>query len=266
MTGSTLAALLGHAWRRHRVTMIAISVAVGLLEFIFTRMAPLPNQVNWMALMLQTLSQEVQDMLGNEAMLSSGGFLALGYVHPFFILVTSVWVVRVSSAAVAGEVGRGTMDLLASRPVPRWQLIAAGFITLAAGLVVIVGAGFVGTAIGLQFRALDVRPAAFAPVAAAAFLLFAAWGAVGLAISAMRRDASQAIAWTTAVIAVSFVLDYLARLWPTIARLRSISLFRYYEPQALLSAGVQGRAVLVLGTTLVVAYLVAAWAVRNRDL
>jgi len=38
----------------------------------------------------------------------------------------------------------------------------------------------------------------------------------------------QAIAWTTTILAASFVLDYLARLWTPIAALRPISLFHYY--------------------------------------
>jgi len=266
MSGSTLVALLGHSWRRHPVTLASITLAVGLFEFIFTRMAPSPNEISWMKMMLGTMSEQVRGLMGNEAVLSGGGFLALGYVHPFVMLLASVWVVRVSSAAIAGEIGIGTMDLLASRPVPRWHFVAAGFMTLAIGVAAIFAIGFLGTTIGLELRELDVHVSAFRPVIVVATLLFAAWGAVGLAIGAMCRDASQSIAWTTAVIAVSFVLDYLARLWTTIASLRRFSLFRYYEPQAILSGGVPDGTVVVFMAALVVALAVAHLLVRARDL
>ncbi len=57
---------------------------------------------------------------------------------------------------------------------------------------------------------------------------------------------------TTAILAVSFVLDYLARLWAPVSRLRPLSLFRYYEPQAILASGLSRVALLTLGGTLLV--------------
>ena len=265
MTSATLLALLRHAWRRHRTPLIVTSASVGFFEFVLTRLAPSPTEISWIGMLLTTLPPEVRGLIGNDVALSSGGFLALGYAHPFFLLLLSVWVVRVSTAAVASEIGRGTMDLIASRPVPRWQLIASGFVALTTGLGVMIAAAWVGTTVGVHLRGLDVPTAAFQSVALTAWLLFATWGAVGLAIGATRRDASQAISWTTAVIAASFVLDYLARLWTAIGSLRSLSLFRYYEPQTLL-AGMSGRAVVVLGVTLMIAYVAATVAIEHRDL
>src|SRR5690242_1446006 len=118
--------LLGHAWARHRVPLVPIAAAVGLFEFVLTRLAPAPNAVSWIGGLLGTLPPEVQTLVGNEVARTPGGFLALGYSHPFFILLLSAWIVRASAAAIAGEVGPGTMDLVASRPVPRWALAAAG--------------------------------------------------------------------------------------------------------------------------------------------
>jgi len=261
-----LLTLLRHAWARHRVPLIPIAVAVGLFEFILTRIAPAPNEVSWITTLFTTLPPEIRTLLGSDVALSSGGFLALGYTHPFFIALQVVWVVRTSSAAVADEVGRGTMDLLATRPVARWHFVAAGITALGLGLGVILAAGLAGTAVGLFLRPLDVRVSAFLPVAGAAWLLFAAWGAVGLAIGASRRTGGQAISWTTAILAASFVLDYIARLWAPVARLRPLSLFRYYEPQAILAFGLSRAALLTLGGTILAGVLAGLVVLYRRDL
>jgi len=268
VTGSagTVITLLRHAWSRHRIPLIPIALAIGLFEFLLTRLAPAPNEVNWISGLMATMPPEVRALIGNELAVTPGGFLAIGYAHPFFILLLATWVVRVSAAAVAGEVGLGTLDMLASRPAARWTLLVSGMKTVALGLAAIVGCGWAGTAIGLGLRSLDVPATGLLPVAAMAWLLFTAFGAVGLLISASRRDGGQAIGWTTAVIAASFVLDYLARLWTPIARLRPLSLFRYYEPQVILAIGVPTRAVLVLAGTLVAGLVAGLALLARRDL
>lgn len=268
MTGSVgaVVTLLRHAWSRHRVPLIPIALAIGLFEFLLTRLAPAPNEVNWIAGLIETMPPEVRALMGNELAVTPGGFLAIGYAHPFFILLLATWVVRVTSAAVAGEVGAGTMDLLASRPVARWTFLITGLKTVALGLALIVGCGWAGTAIGLRLRPVDVSATSLLPVAGVAWLLFAAFGAVGLLVSALRRDGGQAIGWTTAIIATSFVLDYLARLWGPIAGLRPLSLFRFYEPQVIFASGVPARSFVVLFATLVVALAAGLVVLARRDL
>ena len=96
--------------------------------------------------------------------------------------------------------------------------------------------------------------------------MFAAWSAVGLLVSSTRRDGGQAIGWTTAILVVSFVLDYLARLWTPISGLRPFSLFRYYEPQAIFSDGLPGTTIMVLISTLVVSLIAAIAVINRRDL
>lgn len=266
MSAAPMVTLLRHAWARHRLPLIPIALAIGFFEFLLTRLAPAPNELSWMAALLVTLPPEVRALLGNDVVLSPAGFLALGYEHPFFFLLLSTWVVRTTSAVIAGEVGLKTMDLLASRPVARWHLAAAGMTTVALGLGAIVACAWIGTSVGVHTRALGVRASAFAPLALGAWLLFTAWGAVGLAIGSMRREGGQAIAWTTTVIATSFVLDYLARLWAPISGLRPLSLFRYYEPQRILVSGLPSRTILVLAGTMIVGLAVSTIIVRWRDL
>ena len=265
MTGG-IGTLLRHAWARHRGPLLTMAPAIGLFQFLLTRLAPAPNEVSWVSNLLMAMPPELRTLVGNEIAVTPGGFLAIGYTHPFFVILLSVWVVRVSSTAVAGEVGLGTMDLLASRPLRRWHFIAAGMLAIAAGLAAIAGCAWIGTAIGLRTRPIGVDASTFLPVAAAAWLLFATWGAVGLLISATRRDAGQAISWITAVVAGSFVLDYLARLWAPIFWLRPLSLFRYYEPQAVLASGLSASSEVVLASVLVLSLAGSVAVMHRRDI
>ncbi len=262
----TMAALLRHGWARHRIPLIPMVAAVALFQFLLTRIAPAPHEVSWMAAMMQMLPPELRTLAGGDLALSPGGFLAIGYTHPFFILLLSAWVVRTSSAAVAGEVGLGTIDLLASRPAARWTFVAAGLLTVMIGLAAIVGAAWVGTTIGVSVRPLDISGRQFLPLAFTAWLLFAAWGGVGLLIGATRREGGQAMGWTIAAIAGSFVLDYVARLWTPVVATRPASLFRYYEPPVILMSGIPILTIVVLAGVLGVSLALAVAVVGRRDL
>ena len=137
---------------------------------------------------------------------------------------------------------------------------------VAGGLALLVSAAWAGTAIGLSLRPVGITGSRFISVAAMAWLLFLSFGAVGLLVAATRREAGPAIAWTSGLIATSFVVDYLARVWKPMAGLRPMSPFAYYQPQHIVSAGVRGSDVVRLAGLMVVATVVAIVLFRRRDL
>ena len=84
--------------------------------------------------------------------------------------------------------------------------------------------------------------------------------------SATQREGETAVSWCAGILAGSYVLDYLARVWTAIAFLRPLSLFRYHEPQRVLRDGLVAGDILVLSAVGAVA-LAAAFAVfARRDL
>jgi ABC-2 type transport system permease protein len=69
-------------------------------------------------------------MLGGEDvdMDKAQDLLSIGYVHPLIVVIFCIWSVGRASGALAGELDRGTMELLLAQPVPRWKLILAHFL------------------------------------------------------------------------------------------------------------------------------------------
>lgn len=262
--------LLGHLWRRHRLALLFLAIGMFLFEWIFTRIAPEPAQAERIrGLLFGFVPPAVMEVFGQEmlANLTARGFLGFGWVHPFPVLMLAIWTVRVSAGSLAGEIARGTMDLVAARPVSRASLVTTTALTLGLGLAVIVAAGWAATAVGLAIRPLDgVRGADFLRVAGAAWLLFLAFGAVGLVVSATHRSGGGAIALTSALLAVSFAVDFLARVWRPIAWSRPWSLFGYYQPQQILTRGLAREDAMLLGLVALVALALAFAVFQRRDL
>ena len=76
-------------------------------------------------------------------------FLAIGLLHPVVLVMCVVWGVGRAAGAIAGELDRGTMELLMSQPVPRNRLILAHFLTDCVVLPIICLSFFAGTQFGL---------------------------------------------------------------------------------------------------------------------
>lgn len=262
--------LLAHHWRRHRLALVWLVAASALFQYAITRVVPDASQTAFVRELFAMVPASVRVLFGEELManLTAGGFLAFGYVHPFPLLIFSAWAVRVATGALAGEVGRGTMDLLAARPVSRSAQVTAAALAVGAGLTLVAAAEWGGTAAGLRTRVLeDVAAARFLPLAAMSLLLFAAFGAIALLVSALRSEGGSAISWCAGILAGSYVTDYLARVWPTIGFLRPFTLFRYFEPQRILrEGGATPLDVAVLACAGAVALLLAFAAFARRDL
>ena len=264
-----IAVLFRHHVRLHRVPLLPLAAGLALFEWIMTFVAREPAVSGFLTSALRAAPPQFLALLNQElvATVSPQGIIGVGYTHPFTLVMMAVWAVRVPSAALAGEIGRGTMDLVAARPVARYQQVAAALLALLAGLAILAAAAWLGTFGGLAGRPLEgVTAWHYLPVVAALWMLFASAGAVAILVSALAREAGTAIAWTSGLMVASYVLDYAARVWSRLAPIRPLSLFRYYEPQRLLSSGLAGEDVLVFAAVAVVALAAAFVVFARRDL
>ncbi|HEY2787621.1 MAG TPA: ABC transporter permease subunit [Fimbriiglobus sp.] len=188
-------------------------------------------------------------------------FLAIELLHPVILALTCIWAVGRAAGAVAGELDRGTMELLLSQPVPRNRLVLAHFLVDLTVIPAICGSVVLGTQLGLaavgpfvvDYSSLDKlmekapikvrnpdRPTELEVDATAqwkgamnlAGFAFAVSGFT-LAISAAGRSRGKVTGLAVLVVVLMFVANVLGQLWSAAAFLRPASVFFYYQPQKL---------------------------------
>ncbi len=186
-------------------------------------------------------------------------FLAVELLHPVVIILAALWAVGRAAGAVAGELERGTMELLMSQPVPRNRLILAHLIADAVVIPAIVVSLILGTQLGvaanvpftLDTSAFQKMPAnaqvfiktlklpASLPVDASGqwaaglnlvALMFALSG-VTMLISACGRNRWRAIGWASLMAVVMFIGNVVGQLWESASVVRPFTVFFYYQPQ-----------------------------------
>jgi beta-exotoxin I transport system permease protein len=186
--------------------------------------------------------------------------LSIGYVHPIIQILFCLWAIGRAAGAIAGEIDRGTMELLLAQPLPRSRVILAHLcvdallipalcLSLWGGLW--AGIAFVGELkpdIGafkdFPLAIKEVDPAllkmnadAFGPplVNVAAFL-FAVSG-LTMWLSAAGRYRSRVIGIAIVLILVQFVMNIVGQIWDNVSFFRPLSLFYYYQPQQIVLHG-----------------------------
>jgi len=112
--------------------------------------------------------------------------------------------------AIVGDIDRGTMLLLLSYPVARWQVLAGKFLghVCVMAVATVVGYGGAGAAVGLLHEGVGAADwGAFATLVASTALLGACFVALGLLVSVSVRERGAAIGLAV-VLWLGFVVLY----------------------------------------------------------
>jgi ABC-2 type transport system permease protein len=134
---------------------------------------------------------------------STIGLEVFWWNHPFIVLTVVGWAIARGSAAVAGEIDRGTMDLTLSRPVSRTTYLSAQIAVSVFGLLMLAGALALGTYVAGKFFALK-SPPSFLHLCRPATIVFA----LGLSIFGytLPLSAVDSVRWRPGLIALGATL------------------------------------------------------------
>ena len=261
------AALLRHTWRVQRNKLALVSIGLTIWGFlppvIYARYG---SQIT--ALVESGLLPEEFARFGGGDVFSLSGAIALSFIHPIAIILTSVFSVGFSVSAVAGERQRGTLEVALARPVSRrafyLSLLAASFgfiaITTAALLAGSVsGATFAGVVKELVFGNLPL-------LWLNAVLQFGTIAAIALAASVSFDRLAPALGVTLSIVVAMYLLEVLGSLWPAAAWLQPYSLFHYLKARAILNGFAAPRDLGVLSSVILITMLWALVVFPRRDL
>src|SRR5262245_20606351 len=124
---------------------------------------------------------------GGGDLFSLAGTIALGFVHPFTLLLMGIVAIGFPATAIAGEREKGTLEVTLSRPISRRglyvTLLVAGLLFLAVLLALHLVGSYIGSFITGVSDELDLGR--MAQMWLAGWLLFVAFMSLAFAASAM---------------------------------------------------------------------------------
>lgn len=209
----------------------------------------------------------VQTVIGGESIKldQAMDMLSIGYVHPLMQFIFCIWAVGRASGAIAGEIDRGTMELVLSQPLPRPRLVLAHFLVDLITIPIICLSLWAGNWVG--YWALgpiepkepppDVRrvaalggqkeppkpdpaklrtdPAAFGPALLSVAALIFAVGGSTMWLSARGRFRWRVLVTAVFLFLVMFLINLVGQMWEEgFGWARPLTVFYYYQPQQII--------------------------------
>lgn len=255
---------------RKRVSLAVFAVAAAFLHGLIAVSFPAVGGIAAVESVVGTFPDGLRTLLRIAPNLQAGfglqDYLAFSWFHPVFLGLGAAFVVGRAADGLAGEIERGSVYLVLSRPIRRFHFVLGKYLEMVAGCAVIGGSAWLGLWIGVRMTLPDsVDVVRYLPAAITVWLLFAALGGGAFVISALARTGGAAAGWGSAWTLIAFVLDVI----PAVAgaRVGDLNPWHHYYPQELVAAGrVDPIGLLVLTCWVVGSSLLAMAIFGRRDL
>lgn len=235
---------LGLVQRSLRETFVATLMFAGLLALMSGLMAyALPQvQARFMSRGVPPGLQQIRNvMLGVDASTTGVANVAfsIAWSHPVVLTLLFAHAILVCSRVPAGEIERGTIDVLLGLPVSRWTLWRSEtFAWLLQGAAVL-GAVYVGSFTGSRWIKPEYRPdwGNLALVLANLALVYAVVGTVAMAAASAFDRRGRAVLLVLMLSVGSLLINFLELLWEPAKTVAFLSILHYYRPAGMLMRG-----------------------------
>lgn len=194
-------------------------------------------------------------------------FLAFGFGHPLFLVLSLSVAITSGVAAIATEVESGRSELIFTAPVRPTTILGARIVEWALAQGAVISGGLIGALIGTQLSG-DLSAVSLAvPLRASLQFCSVAFFIAGVAFAASAHAPSRGAAFgaTVGVTAGSYVVNLVGLLWSPLSFVRWINAFGYYSPTKAAEHLQWGNAGVLVAAGLVL-FAVAARSVSHRDL
>lgn len=254
--------------RRTAGPMLYWSLGLGVMAFIAAWMVPLFDAVR-LGEVLQNMPPVVLAAAGLDesltALASPEGVIAVGFFGKF-LLVFAAYPMVMGMRVTANEEDEGTLDVLLSLPVPRWQVMLEKTAAYALTIVFIGAVVYGSLWVGVRLSGVQVDMARMAGAVINLIpLLWLVLAFAALVGTLARRPVALGV--VTGFVLGSFMINTFTSMVEggLSAVLNAVSFFSYFDANSIAQQGANWTH--VTGLLVVTALLLAAsvWSFQRRD-
>lgn len=248
MLSGLLEKTVRETWKVAALTCGALALVMAFLVQILPQFEEGLNEIILQVPFIRTL---ISGLMGIDvsAGLAPEMLLVVAWSHP--IVMATVWglAVVLGTRVPAGEIERGTIDVLLGWPASRGAIYASeGIVGLVAGFS-LLACGFLGFVISGATLSTELRPHLGNTLLAVVnlFALYVAAGGIVQCIATLCDRRGQALGFGVAFLLASYLVNFLSTLWAPAGYVAFASIVHYYQPaQVMLTGALPVSDVLVL--------------------
>ncbi len=263
--------LLWFWFRRILLAWALIALMIFLIQLAICGIIHDNQQVKTMLKFLDMMPSIIKSALGGETLQVGNlpALIAIGYQHPLTLLLYMLFAVGIPTGLLAGEVQRGTMELILSRPVTKLQVYLCAALLTVVGMVALVAVMFFGTFVSTKLYDFGepIPLHDFFRLAVNGGLLSATVGAISLLSAASFSRRGTAVGVAVAYLVANYFVNIIADWWPQMKSLKSMTIFNYVNPHKIFGMHIWPTSELILlGSLLLTAAILGGIIWNRRDL
>jgi ABC-2 type transport system permease protein len=217
---------------------------------------------------MEIFPQAMKDALGIEGSLNSvGAFLGIEYFDLVWVLVASILAIVIGSRGVAGEFGRGTIELPLSTRISRTGYLAGTIGSQVVILVIFTTLSVVGVIVAGPIFDFEIDSTGLLYVGVLCLAFAAAITGVTTFLSVLLLDRGRVAAVAALVLVGMYLMNVIAALDDRVEWLSVFSAFNYFSSGTIIdNPALPGQEIAIFAAIAVIGWALALVLFRRRDL
>lgn len=250
--------------------IMALSV-VGFQEMYIALFPEIQKQADQLNQLLQAYPESFMKAFGIDSATSMFNTLEnylstemFTFFWPILMIVTAV---SLAGYAVAGDVDKGTIEMVLSQPISRVRLFISRYLAGALGLIVFSAVSAFSPVVWAELHGINYDLSKFAVLSLGCILFSMAVFGLAMLVSSLASDKGRVGMITGGSLVLMYVLNILAGLQERLENLKYFSFFNYYRGEVLLGKGeFVDWSVIVLGGFALLSAIAALVIFKKRDI
>lgn len=252
-----------------RVSLVIYAAAVAAYGLMMIAIWPsLSKDISSLEQLWEQYPEGLKEIFGASIPFTNfDGFLTLEYFSIIWIIIAFALSAGVATGSLAGEIDKGTMELLLSQPVSRRAVVTGAMAFHALALIAVIAATMIPIILGAMAIGADLNRTGILALSVLLFLFTMSLASLGFMFSAWYSERGKALFTVVGILIFSYALDILAKFSDFIDNFHFLSLFKYYQPYPYISnASIDWGSLAVYAGISVIASIIAIWHFERRDI
>jgi len=240
---------------------VAALVLLSQLTYPSVRDAPDLNEF------IQNLPESFRALIGGDLDLTSpAGYLSARLFSFLLPILFLIYGSSMGASTIAGEEGRGTLDLLLAYPLSRSRVVLEKFLAIAVVLIALSAALWLLLWFSAKLVQMEISAGKLAAATISLLLLALLFAALALAVGCVTGRWAVAIGVCAALGLGGYLLNSLAPLAGWLEPLQVLSPFYYYSESRPLRNGLDRADAAILAAAVLLLVVVAVPGFERRDI